>query len=169
MTAVALFLMGSGTSVQAITAQGDVQANIITSLSFSKIDTLDFGSVMSDASGSVVRVAPVTGARTLVSGTGTLVTGGSENDGTFTLGGVPGMNMFIDIPTSATVSYGVNSMTVNNFIWSYDGSTPSSADGPAALNMGGSATLSVGADLTVGANQPAGLYTGTYSVTVNYQ
>ncbi len=166
---LALLVTAAGTPSQAITAQGDVQANIISSLSFTKVDTLDFGSIMSDTAGSVVRIEPNTGARTLVSGTGTLVTGGTEGDGTFSLDGVSAMDVFIDIPASATVVNGSHNMTVSNFVWSYNGDTPSSVDGVVTLGLLGPLFLSIGADLTVAANQAAGLYTGTYSVTVNYQ
>ena len=169
IASAALLLMGGGTASQALTVQGDVQANILASLSFTKVDTLDFGSIMSDSVGSVVRIAPITGARTLASGSGTLVTGGTENDGTFALDGIDGMTVLIDIPTSATVTSGGHNMTVSNFSWSYDGDTPSNVDGSVTLGLGGALILSIGADLTVGASQPAGLYTGTYGVTVNYQ
>ena len=52
-------------------------------------------------------------------------------------------------------------MTVNTFI-----GNPSSSG---TLDSGGNGSLSVGATLTVGAGQTAGAYTGTFSVTVNYQ
>jgi spore coat protein U-like protein len=51
-------------------------------------------------------------------------------------------------------------MTVNAFT-----STPS---GTGTFNSGGTATLNIGATLAVGANQTAGSYTGTFSVTVDY-
>lgn len=166
---VALLLSVTGTPSQAVTTQGDVQANILSALSFTKGDTLDFGSIMSGSASSVIRIAPITGARTLVSGNATLVTGGSENDGTFDLDGVGGLSVLIDVPVSTLVTSGGNNMTVSNFSWSYDASTPLAADGPAALSLLGSLPLSIGADLAVGANQASGVYTGTYSVTVNYQ
>lgn len=165
---VALFVMGAGTSSQAITTQGDVQANILSALSLTKVDTLDFGSIMSGTTSSVIRIAANSGVRTLESGNAALVTGGNEQDGTFELDGVPFLNVLVDIPTSVTVSDGTNNMTVSNFAWSYDNGLASGVDGVVALGLG-AASLSIGADLTVGANQPAGGYTGTYSVTVNYQ
>lgn len=168
MAGVALLLISAATPTQAVTVTGDVRANILASLSFTKGDTLDFGSISPGASASIVRIAPSTGARTLVSGDATLVTGGTENDGTFIIDGIGGLNVSVDIPVSTTVLGGFVPMTVDNFSWSYNGGTASNADGAVAL-IAGPSTLSIGADLHVGGSQDAAIYTGIYSVTVNYQ
>jgi hypothetical protein len=39
----------------------------------------------------------------------------------------------------------------------------------ATLSAGGTTNFTVGGTLTVGASQAAGVYTGTYTVNVNYQ
>jgi spore coat protein U-like protein len=55
------------------------------------------------------------------------------------------------------------------FEWSYDGGATTVGDGTAVLAVGGPDILSVGAEVTVGAADPAGTYTGTFPVTVDYQ
>jgi hypothetical protein len=52
-------------------------------------------------------------------------------------------------------------MTVGSFV-----SNPASTG---TLSSGGTGTILVGATLTVSASQTAGAYTGTFTVTVNYQ
>ena len=62
----------------------------------------------------------------------------------------------ITLPGTATLSNGTATMTLSNFV-----SNP-------AATMGTSTVLTVGATLTVAANQAPGNYTGTFSVTVDY-
>jgi hypothetical protein len=77
--------------------------------------------------------------------------------GEYTVAGETGKAYTVTFPTNATLLSGGNSMTVNNF-------TENSAASPTVP-----ATFNVGGTLNVGANQPAGLYQGTYTITVNYQ
>jgi hypothetical protein len=83
----------------------------------------------------------------------------SPTSGVFTVTGAAGIGFSITLPATATITSGVNTMTVNAFT-----STPS---GTGTL-VAGTATVNVGATLNVAANQVAGSYTGTYPVTVNY-
>lgn len=167
---VLLFLAGPTIPAQAVTLSGDVQATILNALSFTKQDALDFGSISAGTTASVVRIAPNSGARSqLAGGTATLVTGGSEADGTFLLDGDGGLTVVINVPASTNVISGLESMLVDNFIWSYNGGGVQSGTDTATLANPGPATLSIGADLHVDANQAVGVYSGTYSVTVNYQ
>ena len=65
----------------------------------------------------------------------------------------------ITLPTTATMTSGANSMTLSNFV-----SNP-----PNTVLGTGLRVVLVGATLNVAPNQAPGNYTGTYSVTVNYQ
>jgi hypothetical protein len=65
----------------------------------------------------------------------------------------------INLPASATLSSGGASMTLTNFT-----SNPSGSFTGSALTE-----LTVGATLNVGPNQPAGNYTGSYPISVNYE
>lgn len=68
----------------------------------------------------------------------------------------------ITLPANNTfqIASGANRMYVNNF-------TSSPATIPTVPN--GGVVLSVGATLVVGSGQPAGNYSGSYPITVNYQ
>ena len=74
--------------------------------------------------------------------------------------GIPGAPFAVTLPTSVTISNGAENMTVTNF--NRSGATQ------LFLDAAGNATFTAGARLNVGANQPAGIYTGTFNVTVNY-
>lgn len=65
----------------------------------------------------------------------------------------------ITLPTTATMTSGANSMTLSNF----------TSDPPNTVLGTGRTIVLVGATLTVAPNQAPGNYSGTYSVTVNYQ
>jgi len=67
----------------------------------------------------------------------------------------------VTIDTTATLSSGVNSMTVSTFATNL-------TSGAGTLSATGTATVNVGATLNVAANQAAGAYSGTYNITVNY-
>ena len=66
----------------------------------------------------------------------------------------------VTLPVSVVVSNGTHTMSVGTF--GRSGQTQLLLDGT------GSATFNVGAALQIGANQPAGLYTGSFNVTVSY-
>ena len=107
--------------------------------------------------GGTVTINPETNGKT--------VTGGVHDFGyphqraQFAVTGSGDEAYFINLPNQITISAGGNSMTVNAFT-----SEPS---GMGHL-VSGADTLWVGATLNLTANQPAGSYTGQFSVTVNY-
>jgi hypothetical protein len=68
----------------------------------------------------------------------------------------------ISVPANGSIrlSSGANSMAVNSFV-----------NNPTAILAvpNGGTSLSIGATLTVAPNQPAGTYTGSFPLTVNFQ
>ena len=74
--------------------------------------------------------------------------------------GIPGAPYAITLPTSVVISNGTENMTVSSFVRS----------GPVQplMDAAGNSSFNVGARLGVGANQPVGIYTGTFNVTVSY-
>lgn len=133
-------------------------ARIITPISITKSTDLNFGDVVPTASSGTVVVTPA-GARSATGGA-TLGSSSSVSAASFTVAGQANAAYTVTLPSSATITSGANSMTVNTFT-----STPS---GTGNLGAGASQTLSVGATLQVGANQAIGTYTGTFSVSVAY-
>lgn len=74
--------------------------------------------------------------------------------------GTPGAPYAVTLPTSVVISNGSENMTVSSFNRS---GTPQ-----LYLDAAGNYAFTVGARLNVGANQPAGVYAGTFNVTVSY-
>ncbi len=85
--------------------------------------------------------------------------GGFPSAATFNVTGASGANYSITLPSSATLTSGGNTMTVDTYT-DDAGATPTL--------VGGSDTFNVGATLHVGATQVSGTYSGTFAVTVNY-
>ncbi len=139
---------------------GTANAKIIAPITIAAILTLEFGQIVTGASASVVRVTPA-GARSLVSGDATLA-GGTFRAATFNITGEPSTTYAITLPGGSATLTGTPSgtMTVDTLV-----SSPSATG---TLSGGGTETISVGADLNVGASQAVGSYTGTFAVTVDY-
>ena len=138
---------------------GTANATIIAPITISANLTLEYGQIVTGSSASVVRISTA-GARSLVSGDASL-SGGTFRAGTFDITGEPSATYAITLPGSAaTLTSGGNTMTVDTWV--------SSVGATGTLSGGGLETFTVGADLNVGATQASGAYTGTYSVTVDY-
>lgn len=154
----------------AITTSGNIEATILTAITFTAATTLDFGRVTTGIATTVVQV-DADGNRSILSGDGTLIAGGGEQQGTFNLDGTDGQTVTIDIPANATVTVtnGTDFLEVDNFEWSYNGGAINNADGTAVLAAGGPHVLEVGAELTVEATDSVGTYIGTFPVSVDYQ
>jgi hypothetical protein len=129
-------------------------------VTFSSTRALAFGRFVAGTGGTII-VNPAgtrskTGAVVLLSSTA------SSASFTITDTSPPGANATcaISLPATATVSNGTNQMQLNTFT-----STPSGS----GVMSGGTLTVAVGATMTVGANQPKGNYSGSFSVTMNCQ
>jgi hypothetical protein len=131
-------------------------ATVMIPLVITKTADLRFGSFAPTAAAGTVTIA-TTGARSS-SGVqlSSMVTSGAA---AFSLAGDTTATYAITLPSSATLTSGANSMTINSFT-----SNPS---GTGAL-VAGAGTVAIGGTLAVAASQAAGSYTGTFSVTMNY-
>jgi len=114
------------------------------------------------SSGGTVTIGP-SGIRN-ASGGVVLVAAGSGSAAQFTVSGDPSAGYSISLPSNGTVEL-VNGagqgMAVNGF--------SSSPDTVGQLSpAGGTQTITVGATLSVGANQPPGSYSASFSVSVDY-
>jgi hypothetical protein len=125
---------------------------------------LNFGRFAARTGGSIT-VAAATGARTKT-GTVVLMNSPSVAQATYNVSksknGNVSQTVVITLPANniVKINSGANQMSVNNFVAS-----------PATIATvpNGGLVLSVGATLIVGSGQPAGNYSGTYNITVNYQ
>lgn len=147
--------MVGASSAQAASGTGTATAKVLTPLTVTSTRDLAFGVIVPSTSANTV-VLTAAGARTC--NVTTCV--GTPTSGQFNVTGTAAQVVTIAGDAGPfTLSSGTNSMTVS-------GLTVSAAT---ATLTAGTASFTVGGTLNVGANQAEGDYTGSYTVTVNYQ
>ena len=153
--AMAVAAVGS-TNAQAATQSADAKVTILSAVQLTQNDALDFGVVASSAVAGTVTLPANTNIRSC---TASVTCVGAALRGQFTVSGAAnGYTVAIAVDPTATLTSGLNSMSATL--------TPSIT----SFNSTGAAqAFFVGGALSVGAGQAAGLYTGTYTVSANYQ
>ncbi|MFC3099897.1 DUF4402 domain-containing protein [Altererythrobacter lauratis] len=138
------------------TADGAATAEVVAPLTLTHVAgaTLNFGTFVPGTVGGSVTVSRA--GNGTAGGDVTLMPGSVEAADSFTVAGDAGRRFSI-VTGAGTVTSGGNTM---------DFTTDARANH--TLDSSGAASFTVGGTLTVGANQPAGVYTGSYSVTVTY-
>lgn len=131
-----------------------------------KVDDLDFGTIASAPTAGTVTVDPVTNARSATGGA-TLVGATAQRAMFQGTGGIFLITVSGDTSVTLTRAGGGATMTASLV------RAASTSGGGIALLGGtllpsGVQTYYVGGTLNVGANQPAGDYSGTFTLTVNY-
>ncbi|GAB3477663.1 DUF4402 domain-containing protein [Polaromonas eurypsychrophila] len=140
-------------SALAATATGTANATVLTPIAISAGTALNFGTLAGNATGGTV-IVTAAGVRTPTGSV--VVTGAAFTAGTFTVTGTGASTFAVTYPASFNVTSGANTMGVV-------------VTGAAIGTLsGGTVSLPVGGTLTVGGNQAAGSYTGTYTMTVEY-
>ena len=151
-------MIALGTSgAQAATATATATAEILEQVTITQVSDLDFGTIVPDATNleTVTVAANAAGTRNC----GILTCAGTVSSASFDVTGANGLNVDITgLGALTQLTSGGNNM-------------PISLNGSAAvLAMTGAAVaLYVGGDLDVAANQPAGVYSGSFDVTAEYQ
>jgi hypothetical protein len=146
----------ASTGAQAATASANANAQILAPVTLVNNLSLEFGTVVPDTVGGNVSIS-TGGVRSCG---GALVCGGTFRAAEFEVNGTDGFNVVVSIPvTSTTLTSGANSMAVNSL---------SASSGLITLTAGAD-LFTVGGTLVVGANQAAGVYTGTFNVSADYQ
>lgn len=138
------------------TLHGEAKAQILQQITSATAGTLDFGKVVPTSVLGTVSIAPdgtITNA-----GGAKYVAGSGAHVANLTFTGEPSQNISIDAPESVTIINGANSMTVE---FNYP-------ELPTVIGANGTAGLEYGGILNVGANQAAGVYSGTYDIYVTY-
>lgn len=169
----ALLCSVTATAQTSATANADAVADIVEGIVLQRTADLNFGDISpSVAAGGTVIVSPAgvrtsTGSVTLINNAANPAQAAAYNVLLLSNGG--NKKFWIQLPLNGTVaiSSGSGTMDVNDFTASrpcaQTGATPP-GPGPCAQAPN---TLEVGATLLVGANQPVGLYSGTFNVTVH--
>jgi hypothetical protein len=150
-------------SAQTNNAVGSVAFSVTNPLSITKTADLNFGAIVSPAQSSVVEIDAVknstTGTRT--GSSGVQFADNNFSQAIFTVQGAPNAIFFVSPIPATSISAGNNyDMPVTFYNLAYQDQFPS----PNPM-----VTLYIGASLTLGAFQPKGNYSGTFTVQVNYQ
>jgi len=164
MLAAILYLAPVARAQNADSATGTASVKISQVIAIAKTagapngGDMNFGEIYSPLADDTV-VVSTAGVRS--AGTSANILGDATNvsAASFTVTGEAGNSFSISAIADTTLDSGANSMDVTDI-------TPSLA-GSGTLT-GGTYIFTVGATLHVAANQPAGTYTGTFDVTVNY-
>ena len=141
--------------------QSDGKALVLVPLTLTKIQDLDFGSVIPSATSGVVTINATTGARTFAGGV-TLVPGDAGFRAYFGGGGTPNQQVIMTMNPPAQLA-DVNGDKIDVLALTMDGSAIRTIDSTHAFFVG------VGGIIQIAANQPDGIYTAQFDVTANYQ
>ncbi len=144
----------SASAANAATANANASAVILTPVTVTKTADLDFGTIAIGTGGGNVAIA-ATDARTCDTG---LVCSGTTTSAKFSVTGVTGQVVGVSVPASMSLTSGANSMTA----------TLVGSPGSLTLAAGANA-VAVGGSLAVSGTQAGGSYSGSFTVTVNYQ
>lgn len=159
LVGAALSAVSFASSASAATsATASASAEVLSTLTLANNAPLNFGQIAANSGGSVSVKADST-----VSSTGSLVSTGTRAPAAFTVTGTPNTNVLVTLPVSATLTRagGSETMTIGGF--------NTNPGGAFQLSGTGSASFAVGGTLTVASAQVAGVYNGTFAVSVEYQ
>lgn len=157
-----LYLVFPFAGIVAQTANTDVFANIVNPISILETRNLHFGTLSVSTPGTCV-VTPA-GTRTQTGGVVLTSITPSATSAAYTVTGSANLTYSITLPSSnitVTRNGGTETMTINTF-------TSSKAGNAGILSGTATDNFTVGATLNVIAGQVAGLYQGSFNVTVAY-
>lgn len=165
--ALAIASFGSAANA-ATTATGTATAEVLSTLTVTPTADLRFGQIAANGGGTIVIPADSSQAITT---TGTLVSTGTRGEAAFTVAG----NRGVRVQSSALT---VTQALTWQGTWAGPGARPTMALSALASRWAnnvdvldsttGQAVINVGGTLTVGANQEPGLYSGTFTFSVEY-
>lgn len=167
---VALISAAALWSLPALAATQTNTAKVVTIKALNIINTapLDFGAIIPAAAAGTVSINAQTGARTQ-----TVVTpvGAPFSRARFVAAGTPFRVVTLSLSPSPTItiSNGASTMTINQLRVSANGGPPQPFGPNHTLDAIGVINFDIGGRLNVGANQAIGTYTGTFTLTMNYQ
>lgn len=116
---------------------------------------MHFGHVYSSPTAGNVTLTPA-GVRSSTSGT---QFGSTATAGVLTINADPNVALIVSV-TGGILSNGTDTILLDTMTYI---PTATTTDGSGNLN------INTGGSITIAANQPSGTYTGTYTITVNYQ
>ena len=168
MAFASVLVLGGIGNAQAADGTGTANATVVRPITISASSPhLRFGSFSTSAAGQTVAIA-TNGARTVTGALGVGTTQNAFGAASFTVGGEGALTYAITLPTTTDITTGTGlaaeTMAVSGFVSNPSGTGTLSGSAGAA----GTQTLLVGATITTVASQVAGVYSGTFTVTVAY-
>lgn len=167
--AVALSPLVAGKAFAA-TETVSMQAIVLQAIQLTKVSDLNFGTFSVTGAGTVV-VSPAGAATTWGGGVNEIGTP-ADQDAVVSIKASKGYPIAISAPAApVTIANGATNMNVDTFMVNEAAGMNAFASGQAvtATLTANTATFNIGATLHVGAAQPAGTYTGSFTVTASYQ
>lgn len=156
-SAAVSFAAFASTGAQAATATAQADATILEVVTLNVGVPLNFGVIAPDATGTGVVTVSTAGGITCPLPVRCF---GGEAAGAFTVSGSAGRVATITVPAGLVpISNGTTTMNVSNFV----------ASASTVTLTGGADPFTVGAQLDVANGQQAGVYTGNYNVSADYQ
>lgn len=158
----ATFALVSPAQAQTVSATAEARGLVLQPLTLTKVDDLDFGTVISSAASGTVTINSDSGFRSL---TGGVAAGpATGNRALFSGAGTAGQQVDLDLVYPAVLTSAGNTIAITSLDFDTGGGTSTTR------TIGGTGTFQVGVGgvFAIGANQPNGLYTATFQVTAEY-
>ena len=143
-----------------IPAQG--RALILVPLTLTKVDDLDFGTVVTSPVSGIVTINPATGARGFAGGASGLASDAGHR-ALFAGAGTPSQQVIVFITPPATLVNGAGDLIPVLALTLDNGGNPIRTIGATRAFFVG-----VGGILQINADQPEGVYQANFTVTANY-
>jgi len=149
--------MGSN-AAYAATEQADATVQVLAAVQLSAVTDLNFGIVAASAAGGTVTLAPSATAVPVASGV-TAISGASAASFQVTQA-TNGQVIRLSVGNPSPLTNGSNTIPLSGLTLSNSSIT---------FNSASLQTVYVGGTISLGANQAAGTYTGSFDVTADYQ
>lgn len=158
----ATIALASPAQAQTVSATAEARGLVLQPLTLSRVDDLDFGTVISSAVAGTVSIDEDSGFRTLTGGVAAGPAAG--NRALFSGAGTAGQQVDLDLAYPAVLTSGANTIAITSLDFDGGGgqSTTRTIDGTGTFQIG------VGGTFAIGVNQANGLYTATFQVTAEY-
>ena len=165
LAATAAFASPAGAQVVTDSAQAEARGTILQPLSLSRVQDLDFGTILVDplGTGGNVTIDADDGSRSVTGDVAEVGLNGGQN-ATFTGSGPANdtVDLVLSQPAGGLLYNGGNSLA-GVLVLDQSGSTTRTTDGLGAYSVG------VGGTFTIAANQAAGVYAADFDLTAEYQ
>jgi hypothetical protein len=151
---------------QSVTASATAEARglVLQPLTLTRVDDLDFGTVIASAVAGQVTINEDTGARSVSGGVLGVPTAPGQR-GLFAGAGTAGQQVDLTLtpPAGNILVSGANFLTVSSMVLDNGNSTTRTIDVTGAFQVG------VGGTFNIAASQPNGLYAADFDLTAEYQ